>query len=72
MNSTIVGLVAAIAVLSGGLGISLTDAFDNQKPMISSTATTGLLMGHLEIEARHADGELIAYRQSDNAVVDDC
>jgi hypothetical protein len=70
MNSTIVGLVAAIAVLSGGLGLSLTDAFDDQKPMISSTATTGLLMGHLEIEARHADGELFAYRQIDNEVVD--
>ena len=70
MNSTIVGLVAAIAVLSGGLGLSLTDAFDDQKPMISSTATTGILMGHLEIEARHADGELFAYRQIDNEVVD--
>ena len=69
MNSTIVGLVAAIAVLSGGLGLSLTDVFDDQKPMISNAAT-GLLIGHLEIEARNADGELFAYRQSDNEVVD--
>ena len=30
-----------------------------------------MLTGHLEIEARNADGEIIAYRQSDNEVVDD-
>ena len=70
MNSTIVGLVAAIAVLSGGLGFSMTDVFDDQKP-ISSNAATGFLMGHLEIEARNADGEITAYRQTDNEVVDD-
>ena len=70
MKSTIVGLVAAIAVLSGGLGFSMTDVFDDQKP-ISSNAATGFLMGHLEIEARNADGEITAYRQTDNEVVDD-
>ena len=70
MNSTIVGLVAAIAVLSGGLGLSLTDGFDDQKYITSNTAT-GFLIGQVEIEARNADGELFAYRQSDNAVVDD-
>ena len=69
MNSTIVGLVAAIAVLSGGLGLSLTDVFDDQKPMITNAAT-GLLMGHLEVEARNVDGDIFAYRQSDNEVVD--
>jgi len=70
MNSTIVGLVAAIAVLSGGLGLSLTDGFDDQKYITSNTAT-GFLIGQVEIEARNADGELIAYRLSDNEVVDD-
>ena len=70
MNSTIVGLVAAIAVLSGGLGLSLTDGFDDQKIITSNTAT-GFLIGQVEIEARNADGELIAYRLSDNEVVDD-
>ena len=70
MNSTIVGLVAAIAVLSGGLGLSLTEVFDDQKPM-SSSATTGFLMGQVIVEARNIDGELIAYRQTDNEVVDD-
>ena len=70
MNSTLVGLVAAIAVLSGGLGLSLTEVFDDQKPM-SSNAATGFLMGQVIVEARNTDGELIAYRQTDNEVVDD-
>ena len=70
MNSTIVGLIAAIAVLSGGLGLSLTEVFDDQKPM-SSSATTGFLMGQVIVEARNIDGELIAYRQTDNEVVND-
>ena len=70
MNSTIIGLVAAIAVLSGGMGFALTGAFDDQK-LMSSNAATGFLMGQVEIEARNADGELFAYRQTDNEVVDD-
>ena len=70
-HSTIVGLIAAIAVLSGGLGLALTAAdFDDQK-LMTSNAATGFLMGHLEIEARNSDGEITAYRQTDNEVVDD-
>ena len=72
MNSTIVGLIAAIAVLSGGLGLSLTEVFEDQKIMTSSALdTTGFLMGQVVIEAKNADGEVIAYRQTDNEVVDD-
>ena len=71
MNSTIVGLVAAIAVLSGGLGFSMTGVFDDQELMTSKLPATGFLMGQVEIEARNADGEIFAYRLSDNEVVDD-
>ena len=71
MNSTIVGLVAAIAVLSGGLGFSMTGVFDDQELMTSKIPVTGFLMGQVEIEARNADGELFAYRLGDNEVVDD-
>ena len=71
MNSTIVGLVAAIAVLSGGLGFATTGVFDDQNLMTSKLPATGFLMGQVEIEARNADGEIIAYRLSDNEVVDD-
>ena len=71
MNSTIVGLVAAIAVLSGGLGFSMTGVFDDQELMSTNVPVAGFLMGQVEIEARNADGELFAYRLSDNEVVDD-
>ena len=73
MNSktTIIGLVAAVAVLSGAMGMTLTGVFDDQKVMTSGLPTTGFLMGQVEIEARNADGELFAYRLGDNEVVDD-
>ena len=72
MNSkpTIIALVAAMAVLSGALGMSLTGTFSDQKIGVTNVAT-GMMTGHLEIEARNADGEVIAYRQTDNEVVDD-
>ena len=71
MNSTIVGLVAAIAVLSGGLGFSMTGVFDDQNLMTTKIPAAGFLIGQVEIEARNADGELFAYRLGDNEVVDD-
>ena len=65
------GLVAAVAVLSGAMGLSVTGAFSDLKVADTPFATTGMLIGHLEIEAHHENGELFAYRQVDNAVVDD-
>ena len=72
-KSTIIVLVAALAVLSGAMGMSMTGAFSDQEIMTASTKNVaiGLMTGHLEIEARNADGELFAYRQTDNEVVDD-
>ena len=72
MNSktTIVGLVAAIAVLSGAMGLSVTGAFSDPKIALSTIPATGFLIGSVEIEAFNEDGELIAYRQGDNEVVD--
>ena len=72
MNSktTIVGLVAAIAVLSGAMGLSVTGAFSDPKIAQSTIPATGFLMGAVTIEAFNEDGELIAYRQGDNEVVD--
>ena len=72
-KSTIIVLVAALAVLSGAMGMSMTGAFSDQELMTASTKNVaiGLMTGHLEIEARNAEGELFAYRQSDNEVVDD-
>ena len=75
MNSqtAIIGLVAAVAVLSGAMGMSVTGTFSDLKTAEYSpiSTSTGMLLGHVEIEARHADGELYDYRQLDNAVVDD-
>ena len=72
MNSktTVIGLVAAFAVLSGAMGLSVTGAFSDLKVAQTTIQATGFLMGHLEIEAFDEDGELIAYRQTDNEVTD--
>ena len=72
MNSktTIIGLVAAIAVLSGAMGLSVTGAFSDQTIAQSTIPATGLLMGQVMIEAHNENGELIAYRLGDNEVVD--
>jgi hypothetical protein len=73
MNSktTIIGLVAAIAVLSGAMGLSVTGAFSDQTIAQTTIPATGFLMGQVIIEAHNPDGELIAYRIGDNEVVDD-
>ena len=72
MNSktTIIGLVAAIAVLSGAMGLSVTGAFSDQTIAKSTIPTTGMLMGQVMIEAHDENGEMIAYRLGDNEVVD--
>ena len=64
-------LVAALAVTSGGLGLSLTGIFEDNNIATTSNTVNGLMMGHLTVEAHDEMGELIAYRQSDNEVVDD-
>ena len=72
MNSktTIIGLVTAIAVLSGAMGLSVTGAFSDQTIAQSTIPATGFLMGQVMIEAHNENGELIAYRLGDNEVVD--
>ena len=70
-SSTIIALVAALAVTSGGLGLSLTGIFDEGKIITASNTANGLMMGHMIVEAHDEMGELIAYRQTDNEVVDD-
>ena len=70
-TSTSIALVAALAVTAGGLGLSLTGVFDDDSVIAQSNTATGLMMGHLTIEAHDEGGDLIAYRQTDNEVVDD-
>ena len=66
-----IALVAALAVTAGGLGLSLTGVFDDDGVIAQSNTATGLMMGHLTVEAHDDGGDLIAYRQTDNEVVDD-
>ena len=66
-----IALVAALAVTSGGLGLSLTGVFDEDNVTTASNTATGLMMGHLTVEAHNENGDMIAYRQTDNEVVDD-
>ncbi len=72
-KSTITVLVAALAVLSGAMGMTLTGVLSDQQITTASnkSVATALMTGHLEIEAHRPNGELYAYRQFDNAVVDD-
>jgi len=70
-TSTSIALVTALAVTAGGLGLSLTGVFDDDSVIAQSNTATGLMMGHLTIEAHDEGGDLIAYRQTDNEVVDD-
>ena len=70
-TTTMTALVAALAVTSGGLGLSLTGVFEDDNITTTSNTANGLMMGHLTVEAHDEVGELIAYRQSDNEVVDD-
>jgi len=70
-TTTITALVAALAVTSGGLGLSLTGVFDENGVSTTSNSANGLMMGHLTVEAHNEAGELTAYRQTDNEVVDD-
>ena len=77
-KSTLTALVAALAVTTGGLGLSLTGVFDqdgltgqDSGQWVTSNTANGLMMGHLVVEAHDENGNLTAYRQSDNEVVDD-
>ena len=70
-TSTIIALVAALAVTAGGLGLSLTGVFDDDGVIAQSNTATGLMMGHITVEAHNEGGDMIAYRQTDNEVVDD-
>ena len=66
-----IALLAALAVTSGGLGLSLTGVFDEDGVIVQSNTVSGLMMGHLTVEAHNEGGDMIAYRQTDNEVVDD-
>ena len=64
--------LCSLAVISGAFGLSVTGVFDNNdKPIISSIVKNGgMMMGHAVIEAYDSQGNLKAFRETDNEVVD--
>ena len=65
--------LCSLAVVSGILGLFVTGVFDDKievTEVIPKIAqTSGYMMGHAIIEAHDPEGNLIAYRETDNEVV---
>ena len=62
---TIVVVAAIVAAGAGVLGYNL--ASNNSNPL-NSLSTTAMLNGHLKLVVTDPDGQIKAYRQSDNAI----
>ena len=70
MKSLLVALVGAVIAL-GALSATMafTD-FDLSANSISPMKSTAMMMGHVTLTAYDQDGNIIAYRQTDNTVLD--
>lgn len=66
-KASTMALVAIVAVAAGLVGYFSTTSAEVSPA--TSFATGGLLSGHLTLEVRDADGNLKAYRTSDNVIV---
>jgi len=55
-----------VAILSGGMTYALTST---DSPMAPSATSTPFVMGHLTVTQYGPDGEIKAYRQTDNAII---
>jgi hypothetical protein len=62
--------LAALGVIGGVFGLFVTGVFDKESISATYAPATGMLMGHAIIEAHDSEGNLIAYRETDNEVVD--
>jgi hypothetical protein len=70
MKVSTIFLVTALAVTTGVLGLTLTGTFDETQNL-QLNAASAFMSGHLVVEAFDEGGNMIAYRQTDNEVVDD-
>ena len=61
--------LTALGVIGGVFGLFVTGVFDTESISATYAPTTGMVMGHAVIEARDSQGNLIAYRETDNEVV---
>ena len=62
--------LTALTVIAGAFGLFITGVFDEKSVTATFAPTTGMMMGHAIIEAHDSQGNLIAYRETDNQVVD--
>jgi hypothetical protein len=62
--------LAALGIIGGVFGLFVTGVFDEESISATYAPATGMLMGHAIIEAHDSEGNLIAYRETDNEVVD--
>ena len=71
-----IAALGAIIALSGVLTVNLTlGFFGNDNVSATSSITSGYMTGHIVLTAHDADGNIKAYRQSDNIIVnqgEDC
>lgn len=71
-NTTSIGMFAAIAFAVGVAGISFSDgSLKLQDDTPASTMDGGSITGHIEIIHTDQDGNIRAYMQTDNAIVND-
>ena len=61
--------LAALGVIAGAFGLFVTGVFEDETISSTMAPATGMLMGHAIIEAHDSQGNLIAYRETDNEVV---
>ncbi|RDJ32043.1 MAG: hypothetical protein DWQ18_00075 [Crenarchaeota archaeon] len=59
-------IVALSGVLAGNMALGF---FDNDSSSANSLATSGLMTGHVTMTVYDADGNIKAYQQSDNIIV---
>ena len=59
-------IVALSGVLAGNMALGF---FDNDSSSANSLATSGLMTGHVTITVTDVDGNIKAYQQSDNIIV---
>ena len=62
--------LAALGMIGGMFGLFVSGVFDEESISATYAPATGMLMGHAIIEAHDSEGNLIAYRETDNEVVD--
>ena len=69
-NKNAIGMLTAVAFAVGMVGINLADGtitvFDQTS---DATIESGMFRGHLEIIQTNADGNIIKYLQTDNAIL---